>query len=128
MDRNPELLPAPDGELLARQAALQAEATAILSELDLAEVLGDPGPILLAGSYVSGLMCWPDLDVMVFVGPDFAPHDVLQILRRFVDLPGVVAFDFRDERGPRSPTGTARPERYPSWFRCRATTGPGVSI
>jgi hypothetical protein len=112
MANPPGYQPAPDGELLARQGALQAEATAILAELAVAEVFGDAGPMLLAGSYVSGLMGWPDLDVMVHVGPDFAPHDVLQLLRRLVDLPGVVAFDYRDERGPGSPTGTVRDERY----------------
>jgi hypothetical protein len=34
------------------------------------------------------------------------------LLERFVDRPEVVGFDYRDERGPRSPTGTARDERY----------------
>jgi hypothetical protein len=58
-----------DEDLWARQAALQAEAAAILADLDLAAILGDVGPMLLAGSYVSGLMCWPDLDVMVLPAP-----------------------------------------------------------
>jgi hypothetical protein len=57
-------------------------------------------------------MCWPDLDVMVFVGAAFAPQDVLRLLHRIVDRPGVVGFEYCDERGPRSPTGTARDERY----------------
>jgi hypothetical protein len=68
--------------------------------------------MLLTGSYVSGLMSWPDLDVMVFAGAEFAPHDVLRLLQRIIDRPGIVGFDYRDERGPRSPTGTARDERY----------------
>jgi hypothetical protein len=102
----------PDEDLDARQAALQAEAAAILSELDLQASLTDVGPVLLAGSFVSGLMVWPELDVMVCASPTFTPAAVLRLLRRFVDLPGVVGFDYRDERGPRSPTGTARDERY----------------
>jgi hypothetical protein len=57
-------------------------------------------------------MCWPDLDVMVHVGGGFSPEEVLSLLRRIVDRPGVVGFDYRDERGVRSPTGTARDERY----------------
>lgn len=100
--------PASDEELRARQAALQAEAVEVLADLELADI----GPIHLTGSYVSGLMCWPDLDIMVHVGPDFAPRDVLRLLERFVDRPEVVGFDYRDERGSRSPTGTARDERY----------------
>jgi hypothetical protein len=92
-------------DLDARQAALQAEAAEVLAGLDL-------GPVLLTGSYVSGLMCWPDLDIMMHVGPGFAPRDVLRLLEPIVDRPDVHGFDYRDERGPRSPTGTARDERY----------------
>jgi len=112
MNGLPVLRSAPDEDLWARQAALQTEAAAILVELDLAAIVADVGPMLLAGSYVSGLMCWPDLDVMVFAGAAFSPQDVLRLLQRIVDRPGAVGFDYRDERGPRSPTGTARDERY----------------
>lgn len=85
---------------------------AILAELDLQATLADVGTVLLAGSYVSGLMSWPDLDVMVCAGREFASSDVLRLLQRFVERPGVVGFDYRDECGPRSPTGTERDERY----------------
>lgn len=103
---------ASDEDLWTRQAALQAEASEVLASLDLATTLADAGPVLLTGSYVSGLMCWPDLDVMVHVGAGFTPRDVLRSLQRIVDHPGVVGFAYRDERGPRSPTGTTRDERY----------------
>src|SRR5262245_63921644 len=112
MDSAPALGPASDEDLLARQAELQAEATAVLADLDLPAITAERGPMLLAGSYVSGLMCWPDLDVMVYVGAGFSPQDVLLLLQRIVDRPGVVGFDYRDERGSRSPTGTVRDERY----------------
>ncbi|GAA4674740.1 hypothetical protein [Phytohabitans rumicis] len=95
-----------------RQAALQTEADELLAGLDLTTLVADIGAPLLTGSYVSGLMCWRDLDVMLLVGPGFTPGDALGLLRRFVDHPGVVGFDYRDERGTRSPTGTARDERY----------------
>ena len=104
--------PGSDDELVARQAALQAEGAEVLAGLGLATVFADIGPVLLAGSYVSGLMCWPDLDVMVQVGAGFAPRDVLRVLQPIVEHSGVVGFEYHDERGPRSPTGTARDERY----------------
>jgi hypothetical protein len=112
VNRFPVLAPAPDEELLARQAALQVEAAAVLADLDLAVIVADVGPMLLTGSYVSGLMCWRDVDVMVLVGAEFSPQDVLRLLQRIVDRPGVVGFDYRDERGLRSPTGHVRDERF----------------
>jgi hypothetical protein len=99
--------PASDHDLSQRQAALQAEATALLAELT-----GALGPLAPTGSYVSGLMAWRDLDVMLLVGPDFTGHDGLDLLARLLAVPGVVAFTWRDERGPRSPTGERRDERY----------------
>lgn len=104
--------PASDEELSARQAALQAETADVLAGLDLAVIVADIGPMLLTGSYVSGLMCWPEVDIMVHVGAGFSPRDVLRLLQNVVDRPGVLGFDYRDERGRRSPTGTARDERY----------------
>jgi len=50
--------PASDDELLARQAALQDEAREVIAGLDLAALVGDAGPLLVTGSFVSGLMCW----------------------------------------------------------------------
>ena len=98
---------ASDEALARRQAELQAEAAEVLEELD-----GYIGPLLATGSYVSGLMCWRDLDIMMLAGPDFAPDDVLRLLQRVVGIPGVVGFGYRDERGPRSPTGQVHDERY----------------
>jgi hypothetical protein len=54
---------ASDQELFARQAALQAEAAQVLAELDLDRLVADVGPVLVVGSYLSGLMCWRDLDI-----------------------------------------------------------------
>jgi hypothetical protein len=52
------LIPAGDQELLERQEALQAEAGRVLAELDLSGLFADVGPVLLVGSYLSGLMVW----------------------------------------------------------------------
>jgi hypothetical protein len=104
--------PASDQDLLTRQAALQAEATQVLAELDLDRLFGDVGPVLVVGSYLSGLMCWRDLDICLLAGVDCSPSDVLELLKRVVELPGFVGLTYRDERGERCPTGEARDERY----------------
>jgi hypothetical protein len=99
-----------DAELIERQAALQAEAGEVLGTLGpLFDGVGTPMP---TGSLVSGLMVWRDLDVMLLGGPAFAPRDVVALLGRAVEMPGVAGFDYADERGARSPTGERRDERY----------------
>jgi hypothetical protein len=99
-----------DDDLDARQSALQAEGRTLLATIGgLLDGLGEP---IVTGSFVSGLMAWRDLDVMVLAHPGFTPHDVLALLGRAVDLPGVTGFDYVDERGARSPTGEQRDERY----------------
>lgn len=103
---------ASDEDLLARQSTLQEEARDLLAELDLAALVADIGPLLVTGSFVSGLMCWREVDVMVLAGGDFSPSDVVGLLARIVRLPGVTGLEYRDERGPRCVTGQARDERY----------------
>ena len=49
------------------------------------------------GSYVSGLMCWRDLDVGVLVGSDFTPADVLNLAVSITEAVEVVGFTYRDE-------------------------------
>jgi hypothetical protein len=101
-----------DHELAVRQSLLHDEAAALLDELDRSEIFADIGQIAVAGSYVSELMVWRDLDVMLLVGAGYSPGEVLRLISRAIELPGVVGFDYRDERGDRSPTGQARDERY----------------
>ena len=104
--------PASDEDLLARQSALQDEAREMLAELDLAALVADVGPLLVTGSFVSDLMCWHELDVMVLAGSDFSPQDVMGLLARIVQRPCVTGLDYRDERGARCVTGQIRDERY----------------
>jgi hypothetical protein len=73
---------ASDQELLARQAALEAEAAEVLAELDLGRLFADVGPVLVVGSYLSGLMSWRDLDICLLAGEDCLPTDVLELLKR----------------------------------------------
>jgi hypothetical protein len=101
-----------DQDLLERGAALQAEAHDVLTELDLERTLSDFGPPLFAGSFVSGLMTWRDLDIMFLGGPTLSPSQLLEGLGKLVLVPGVVGLNYVDERGDRSPTGEARDERY----------------
>jgi hypothetical protein len=82
-------------DLLARQDALQAEARRLLTVLDGLT----PTPLLPTGSFVSGLMAWRDLDVMLLGGPAYGPRDVLALLGPLVERPEVTGFDYRDERG-----------------------------
>jgi len=103
---------ASDEDLLARQCALQEEARQVLAGLDLAALVADIGPLLVAGSFVSGLMCWRELDVMVLAGGDFSPQDVLRLLARIVGQTGATSLEYHDERGPRCVTGQVRDERY----------------
>jgi len=55
---------------------LRAEATELLVDPRWTVVSADIDPPLVTGSYVSGLMSWRELDVMVRGGPDSTPHDV----------------------------------------------------
>ena len=105
-------IPAPDDVLESRQTELQAEGRRLLDELGVERVLAEVGTVRYAGSFVSGLMSWPDLDVMVLSHPGFTPTDVLALQSRIIAKPGVIGFDYRDQRGARSPTGEARDERY----------------
>jgi hypothetical protein len=101
-----------DEYLLHRQVALQEEAREVLDELDLERRLHDFGSGLVTGSFVSGLMVWRELDIMFLGGPELSPGGVVAAMGRLVLLPGIVRFDYADERGPRSPTGERRDERY----------------
>jgi hypothetical protein len=51
-----------DDELLARQADLQRDASRVVRELELIDLLGRAGRVLQLGSSATGLMVWRDLD------------------------------------------------------------------
>ncbi len=114
-------------DLLARQAALQAAAAELLAGLDLAALVADIGPLLLAGSVVSGLMSWPEIDVMLLAGPDFAPADVLRLLARIVAQVPVTALDYRDERGPGARPASAATSATTCPSRCPGPAPAGAS-
>jgi hypothetical protein len=84
----------------------------VLARLDLDALVADVGPLLVTGSFVSGLMSWPEVDVMVLAGRDFSPRDVMGLMARVVTRPGVTGLEYRDERGARCVTDQVRDERY----------------
>jgi hypothetical protein len=53
------------GNLVDRQSALQREAAEVLRDLRVEETLGTAGRTVAVGSFVTGLMVWRDLDVVV---------------------------------------------------------------
>jgi hypothetical protein len=101
-----------DAALASRQTALQDEAREVLAGMAALDALRALGPLMETGSYVSGLMCWRDLDVGVLVGSDFTPTDVLNLAVNITEAVEVAGFTYRDERGARSPTGERRDERF----------------
>ena len=69
-------------ELLQRQAALQARAGDVLADLALVRVLTQAGDVTLVGSYVTGLMSQPDIDVNVVCDTWSAAAARLAVWRR----------------------------------------------
>ena len=72
----------------------------MIAGLDLAALVGDAGPLLVTGSFVSGLMCWRELDVMVLTGRDFSPEDVMGLLARIVRRPASPAWTIATSGAP----------------------------
>jgi hypothetical protein len=50
-------------------------------------------------------MVWRELDIMFLGDPELSPAGVLAAMGRLVLLPGIVRFDYADERGPAAPVG-----------------------
>ena len=91
---------------MASPEDLQAEARSVLALLE------PLGPVTPTGSFVSGLMVWRDLDVMLAGGPDYGQAEVVALLGRAVTIPGLTGFAYQDECGDRSPSGKPRDERH----------------
>ena len=83
------------------------QAAAVMAEIDLSRRLAAFGPAYVTGSFVSGLMVWRELDIMFLGGPELSPTDVLAGLARLVVLPGVVGFEYVDERDQPEPDRAA---------------------
>ncbi|WP_437510913.1 hypothetical protein [Sorangium sp. So ce1099] len=116
------LSPEQASALWARQAALQAEASEVLAELDLlacASRLGVPEQI---GSAASGLMVWRDLDLGVRCRAP-GSREVLTALLPALAHPGVLEVHYREETGERSPSGRPEDQRHYLVLRYRTPAG-----
>lgn len=98
-------------ELLRRQGELQAEAVTVVRELGLPGLLTPLGPVEQIGSSVSGLMVWRDIDLGVRCH-DLTPGRAWATMLPLLTKPRVVALDYRNETGDRSPSGLPADQRY----------------
>ena len=106
-----QLNPRYAAELLERQRSLQAEARQVLTDLALMSSLSQLGHAEHIGSSVSGLMVWRDLDVGARC-PQPSPDRVFQTLQPILTHSRVHEVLYREETGPRSPSGQSTDQRY----------------
>jgi 8-oxo-dGTP pyrophosphatase MutT (NUDIX family) len=90
-----------DIDLEQRQSALQAEAHAVLSELQLLSALSRAGGVAVVGSLALGLMVWRDIDIEVRC-PTLTPDLAFEVARPLVSRPGIYRMTFRDWAGTRA--------------------------
>lgn len=97
--------------LLRRQAALQAEAAALLTRCDLFQCLRKVGHPELIGSAALGLMVWRDIDIMVAT-PGLGVAQVFAALGPLITDPRVTQIRYLNQSGPFNETGRPEDERY----------------
>ncbi|HEY7032937.1 MAG TPA: hypothetical protein VH482_16450 [Thermomicrobiales bacterium] len=114
--------PAYAAELVRRADALQAEASRVVAELDLGTLLGRLGIFEQVGSSVTGLMVWRDIDLGARCR-ELTLDRAWDALRPLLVNPHVIAVDYHDETGGRSPSGLASDQRYSYVVRYEAAPG-----
>lgn len=107
-------------ELLQRQEALQAEARAVLADLDLMTLLARAGSPVPVGSAVLGLMTWRDIDMHVYCDV-LAADTAFETLRPLALHPRVKKLRWDNERGPLN--SGALPDGYYWGIRSYTATG-----
>jgi hypothetical protein len=98
IDRPTTIAAMTDDDLLARQAALQEEAHAVLADLDLLVLLGGVGRPVVTGSCALGVMVRRDIDVTTLVS-SLDVESVFAIGRALAAHPGVHRAGFRNDTG-----------------------------
>jgi hypothetical protein len=116
------LEPTYTASLLARQDALQADATAVIAELALPALLARAGRVEQIGSSVSGLMVWRDLDFNI-IAPALTRDQLAETIRPLLTNPRVFDVHFQDETGPRNFSGDPHDDRYYVVFHYQAGSG-----
>lgn len=107
-------------DLLARQDALQSEASDVLSDLDLVAALSRTGEVALIGSYALGLMVWRDIDLYVYCDP-LSADGSFAALRPLASHPRVARLNFDNWRGRNAAPGF--PDGYYWGVRYRTPLG-----
>jgi hypothetical protein len=99
-------------DLLRHQNDLQAEADQVSVDLGLEVVLGQVGRVVPIGSAASGLMVWRYLDLSIYCTGAEPGRDVANALRDLLADPRLLEAEYRNEVGPRSPSGGSHDQRY----------------
>ena len=125
-----------DELMLARQDALQAEASAVIADLDLFRLLRTVGRPVQTGSSVLGLMVGRDIDVTSLC-PSLEPIPIFDTVRSLTTHPRVHRLNFRNDTGrwntdPQYPDGLYWTVKYRTdanddwnldlWFLIEGTT------
>jgi hypothetical protein len=97
--------------LLHRQAALQAEAAAVLTELDLIDRLNSVGTVRRIGSSTLGLMVWRDIDLAVS-SSGLSIERAVETVRPLFLHPRVRQVRYLNQAGAFNPTGLVVDDRF----------------
>ncbi len=97
--------------LLRQQDSLQAEAAALLAQVDLLRHLGVVGQAELIGSAALGLMVWRDIDIMV-AAPGLSAARAFAALSPLITDPRVTQLRYVNHSGRFNATGVPEDERY----------------
>lgn len=109
---DPRILhPAQAAELLSHQEALQAEAQAVLTELNVVKLLNTVGSLRQIGSSALGLMVWRDIDLAVS-SPSLNIEHAHEIMRPLYMHPQVKQVRYFNESSFFNPSGLQINERY----------------
>jgi hypothetical protein len=98
-------------ELIRRQDALQAEASHVIGDLELMDVLARAGRTEQVGSLVSGLMVWRDIDVGV-VSPGLSVSGAWEVMRPIISRPEITQVSYTNESGHLNTSGRPYDDRH----------------